>query len=1054
MTNQSRDTTDMNNLWRSFDKEESEIVLYLIYTSPPVSIDSLCSLTGSSAIKVLNVMEALLRQDIVYEKKGFQKGIYFFDGVQVAEFVRTHIPENDQNTKAIIKRIIDFYEHSLDDDHEKILILADLFQKMGTNEKGLQIIRRAAEISYQSGDLDKALLCYDYVINFFTDRSITKETAGDYLECVLSKYAMMSHNMSSQEQISLLNSAQEIAQKFKQPKQLADIKLALAGLYQLADHKKSYPFIRDYQSLAEKIGDPKMKKRAALLTVEYLHWQGTASISDIIQKYENVIEDLEEFDTDESTLKATARVGACYVLRGRVARGLGMIDAVRNKAAELNLQRVSIFGDLMKALALLEFRKFDEAKPYIKQVSSFPDEILGHYILRPLHSAKAYLLCMEGNYKASFDHVRKVVEYSKKTGWLYHKGPWTFEYLDILEKNGYYHEDMNYDGEAERCINGSDMYMKGIAYRYRALKSLQQNKSIPLILRDLKNSEKFLIQSGGEIELARTRVVLGEQYLIKGEQRIGQTSLRNAWSVLSKIDRGLFPKEMLPLMPPEYRIEAMVDNIIDINELLSTAHDMSSFLEMAINVAMDFTMATRGAYITTDQAEPKIIASRNLDPIMFKSNQLKIIKKIVSATAESNVEIVSPGEDEPVKITKFHVKKAGISNLICLPVKLTTKVHGFLYLDNRLTSKPFPKDTLPFLRLLCNQIAIGISKIHMFDEVIRLKEHFEEEAIFYKREMGVTGPTDTIIGHSEGISRVIDRVHQVASSNSAVLILGETGVGKELVAKAIHNLSERKDAPFIPVNLAALPEELVASELFGHEQGAFTGANNLHKGRFELSNNGTIFLDEIGDLPLGIQVKLLRVIQEGSFERLGGTKQLHSNFRVIAATNKDLRQEVAKGNFRQDLYYRINVFPITVPPLRERKEDIPLLAHHFLEKYGKKSAMTEFKIPANELKKLKKYPWPGNVRELEHLIERTIILCAGKKICFSGLDELREPSLTDKVVILTFEQMQRTHIEKALLKTHGRVSGPKGAALLLDMKPTTLFYQMKKLGINKNHFAE
>ena len=285
--------------------------------------------------------------------------------------------------------------------------------------------------------------------------------------------------------------------------------------------------------------------------------------------------------------------------------------------------------------------------------------------------------------------------------------------------------------------------------------------------------------------------------------------------------------------------------------------------------------------------------------------------------------------------------------------------------------------------------------------------------------------------------------------------MGETGVGKELIAKAIHNLSKRKDGPFIPVNLAALPQELVASELFGHEKGAFTGAHDRQKGRFELAHGGTIFLDEIGDLPPSVQAKLLRVLQEGSFERLGSTKQIRSDFRVIAATNKDLHKEVEKGSFRQDLYYRLNVFPVFVPPLRDRKEDIPLLVHHFIDKFSKKMGKKIGRVTNEALKALVDYSWPGNVRELEHFIERAVILSDGGKIHLPGLDDTLVPRITGEGLPVTpLADMERGYIERILNATHWKVSGPNGAASILGMKPTTLISRMKKLGIEKPSVTE
>jgi formate hydrogenlyase transcriptional activator len=352
--------------------------------------------------------------------------------------------------------------------------------------------------------------------------------------------------------------------------------------------------------------------------------------------------------------------------------------------------------------------------------------------------------------------------------------------------------------------------------------------------------------------------------------------------------------------------------------------------------------------------------------------------------------------------------------------------------------------------MFASQIAAGLSYFSAYEELRGIKERFKDETIFHRREMGLELPIEKIIGRSDAIRKVIRQIYQVAPTDSVVLIQGETGVGKELVAKAIHNLSERKDGPFIPVNLATFPRDLVASELFGHEKGAFSGATEKKKGRLELADGGTIFLDEIGDLPVDIQVKLLRVLQEGTFERLGSSVPIRSDFRVISASNKNLRYEVERGNLREDLYYRLNVFPIHVPPLRERKNDIPLLAQHFFSIFNKKFEKYISRIPAGEMEKLMSYHWPGNVRELEHFIEKAVILSSGHEISFSGL-ELDHPGsiLEDSSSVTMLADIEREHIKKILARTLWKISGPGGAASLLGMLPTTLRYRMQKLGIHK-----
>jgi DNA-binding NtrC family response regulator/ligand-binding sensor domain-containing protein len=336
------------------------------------------------------------------------------------------------------------------------------------------------------------------------------------------------------------------------------------------------------------------------------------------------------------------------------------------------------------------------------------------------------------------------------------------------------------------------------------------------------------------------------------------------------------------------------------------------------------------------------------------------------------------------------------------------------------------------------------------DKVEQLKKQLEAENIYLQDEIKLVHNFEAIITQNDALKKLLHRVEKVASTDATVLILGESGTGKELLARAVHNISNRKKRPLVKVNCSVLPANLIESELFGHEKGAFTGAISRKIGRFELANGGTIFLDEIGDLPMDLQSKLLRILQEGEFERLGNPVTIKVDVRVISATNRNIEKGIEQGTFREDLFYRLNVFPITIPPLRDRKNDIPLLVKHFVDKYGKKTGSKIDIIPENVMSTLTTYHWPGNVRELENIIERAIILNPGQKLVlgdwFSKINLNNENHES-----LSLEDNERQLILKALEETDWRVSGDKGAAIILGLKPTTLEYRMKKLGINRNH---
>ena len=332
-------------------------------------------------------------------------------------------------------------------------------------------------------------------------------------------------------------------------------------------------------------------------------------------------------------------------------------------------------------------------------------------------------------------------------------------------------------------------------------------------------------------------------------------------------------------------------------------------------------------------------------------------------------------------------------------------------------------------------------------ETKKLKEQLEAERAYLQEEIKLEYNHENIIGKSDAINYVFYKVEQIAGTDTNVLVLGETGTGKELVARAIHHLSLRKDRALVKMNCAALPSNLIESELFGHEKGAFTGAHSRRLGRFEIANGATLFLDEIGELPLELQPKLLQVIQTGEFERLGSSNTIRVDVRIIAATNRDLEEEVSKGRFREDLWYRLNIFPITMPPLRGRIEDIPLLVNFYVQKITKRLGKTIDIIPASAMNAIQNYHWPGNVRELENVLERAVINSSGPKLRL--VDELKKPRKDLSTRQKTLEAVERDHIAKVLEQSHWKVGGKNSAAEILGLNRSTLRARMRKLNIRK-----
>lgn len=390
----------------------------------------------------------------------------------------------------------------------------------------------------------------------------------------------------------------------------------------------------------------------------------------------------------------------------------------------------------------------------------------------------------------------------------------------------------------------------------------------------------------------------------------------------------------------------------------------------------------------------------------------------------------------------------GIRSYIAVPLIAKQEPFGALSVDSR-SPDAFSDAEAKFLMEVGQQVALAVENMLAYEEIAQLKARLERENLYLQEEIRTQHKFEDFIGQSAIIKQVLKALETVAPTDANVLILGETGTGKELVARAIHDLSPMRDKALVKVNCAALPSELIESELFGHEKGAFTGAHARRIGRFELADGGTIFLDEIGDLPLQLQSKLLRVLQEGEFELVGGTDTIKVDVRVIAATNRNLAEDVRAGDFRSDLFYRLNVFPIEIPPLRKRESDIPLFVKFFLTSYANKFDKRFDGVSQATMQRLKKYPWPGNVRELQNVIERAAIVATGPKVDIDTSFDLGLSTDSQVSSPSTLEDVQRAHILRVLEDTRWVIAGKGGAATILDLHPSTLRSRIQQLGIKR-----
>ena len=410
---------------------------------------------------------------------------------------------------------------------------------------------------------------------------------------------------------------------------------------------------------------------------------------------------------------------------------------------------------------------------------------------------------------------------------------------------------------------------------------------------------------------------------------------------------------------------------------------------------------------------------------------------------------------QEAKNSKNFMNDFGLQSILYTALVIDKKIFGFLGFDSYSKKIDWSAKYISRLKLIGEIFANALIRKQNEEELEKayrqveiLKNQYQKESEYLQEEIKTEHNFDEIIGRSGSLKSTLKKVEQVAPTDSTVLILGETGTGKELIARALHKNSRRNKRPLIKVNCAALPTYLIESELFGHEKGAFTGAINQHIGRFEMAHGGTIFLDEIGEMPMELQVKLLRVLQEGEFERIGNPKTINTDVRVIAATNRDLLNEINAGNFRQDLYYRLNVFPIEVPPLRERMEDISLLVRQFVSKTGKKIGKSIDKIPDSLISKLKEHHWPGNIRELENIVERAVITSEANVLSLKDALIKSNPP-PEKQLNGSLQDVEKNYILQVLNNCNWKIEGQTGASQILGLNPSTLRSRMLKLGLKK-----
>jgi formate hydrogenlyase transcriptional activator len=1007
------------------------------------SIDWLIQLTGKKASAVINILEAAVGEGLL-KKHGFSR--FSFSDQRQQEALKTRLKPEVQDL--YIRKIADLLLKELPDDEEKAELVAGYLLGIKNDFERCRWLAKAGDIYAQSLKINDALKCYIKVLD---DLLCIKDARADSLIIETS----LKYSRIAEMQFDIRRILPFLTDALKRAEQRRDLRSAALLHMHIAKfewYQSNYlEAIRRFQkgwAISQGEDDEKLKGSAVTFSTFFHYWQGY--YKEAVNIYESEISGMTETPPEGFPLMAEATMGNCFTLVGHVAHGFGMMEAVRLQAIRIKSAFLQTYSEIVMAIALLNIQRNDEAINHLNRASAdlrkWPKSPLTliHYALT------AYGHYHDGNPKKAVYHLKKYLGLRKEIGVSMLLYPYFLELCWAMElKRMPKIAGASFQDEFRKILKSKNVFMIGVAHRFQALLQEKNNAPEKEIQRSLNTSEKWLIKSGHMAELFRTRLALYNLYLSSGRKKKVLELRKLLLEQASGLPRDMIPRDLKPLetggadpAAPAGDVQVMGKKVMDIP-------DHGVLMRYLITSACRLIGAERGGIFLIKKMLPEprffLHAGANLTKGQISESGFEFAWRAIHKVARTGQGIlsgqdVSTGQDVPTG-----QPEGRICSLICVPLKQSGKTIGALYHDNRMLTRAFEDHHLLQLTYITAVMSLAVSRHGIFEELNSIIGGFLDPSPVSSGDSNYHG----IIGQSRGIQRVFSQIERVSRTDASVIILGETGTGKDMVARGIHEAGHRKNGPFITVNCNALPDSLISSELFGFEKGAFTGAFQRKPGRFELAEKGTLFLDEIGELPIETQVKLLRVLQEKEFERIGGNRTIQSDFRLITATNRQLDKEVEAGRFREDLFYRLNVFPILVPPLRERKDDIPILARHFLQVYAQKIGKRFKSFPENEMEKLIRHKWPGNVRELENVIERGTISSQSAIFRIPELTETPGPAAISGILPdMRLKDVERRHILNTLEKINWKIRGPGGAAELLDIHPSTLYSRMKKLGIN------
>jgi transcriptional regulator with GAF, ATPase, and Fis domain/tetratricopeptide (TPR) repeat protein len=845
-----------------------------------------------------------------------------------------------------------------------------------------------------------------------------------------------------------LQTAADLAQRTGDRRSQALIDLHLGRLYYFAERRfEALRIFEKGKNEVEKLGDDDILMRAAEFIGLYYFIQG------IFPEAESYfIQATQSYESGEAFQGAVNPSGPmwlsyCAAFQGHFHQAIGTLDYYRRLALDRSDPALAATYRAVLALVLLMIKNKKEAFFHLtgalQEARTYNNALAGYF-------AKGGIACyhfFEGNVIEGKKWSVQAVSEGAASGLVgQYASPIILEMIYEAYRQGIEpFPHLSFPKEFQRIMNEPNIHLKGVALRLNAMELVAGGEKDLAVEDMLMASEDFLTRSGDPVQLAKTWLEKSRMCLKKGEKEKARVLAQKAWRGFSGYGDIFFPDDLRYLLTIKGEISVQesrgdfLDLFVDVIHGLTPTSDFDDLLARTVAATNRFFGAERGGLFWFNQSQPykkpELRAACNLLQADVESESFRSNLNLVFKTYRDNTPQMVRQED--MGLWPYQAKAA-----LCIPVEIRGRVQAVLYHDNSYVRDCFEHFEKPQL------VRIARSFTKYIENILSFRQRIEKKATAGLGQLlGAEG--DEILTEDPVMIHILEQADRIAATDSSVLIMGETGVGKELLAWRLHHMGPRRINPFVIVDLTAVPDGLVESELFGHEKGAFTGADHQKIGRMELAHQGTIFIDEIGEIPKSIQIKLLRVIQEKTLYRVGGTRPVMSDFRLVVATNRDLASEVASGRFREDLYYRLNVVPFTVPPLRQRKGDIPLLARHYLNHFISRYNAEPIALTQEDERKLIAYNWPGNVRELKNIMEREVLLWNGKKLKLDltlGEKALGGDSFADNP---TLDEVQRRYIRQVLQLTGGKVGGSGGAAEVLGMKRTSLNNRMKKLGVHR-----